>query len=266
MVYTVATHREILAEALKKARLDAGYMTHGALAKELHMDRSVVTRAESVTQPVPSDALLASWAAATRADPEELTDLAARAKNGSPEWFVPYLGAESSATMLRSWGFGVVPGLLQIESYARAVLSVYPYSPERLTELLATRMERQKVLDRAYLAAVIDVSVLSRCFGSPQVMADQLAHLVAVAERSTVALHVLPEDTNTGAWASLDIASSGSTATVCLTTALDDVTSTAPDQIDGAMQAFDRVMGASMTLEDSLHCLRSHEGHWKERI
>lgn len=266
MVRTVATHRENLAEALKRARLAAGFKTHGALAGELHVDRSVITRAEGAIQPVPSDALLVSWADATGASLDELTNLSARCRSGSPEWFMPYASAESQATMLRCWSPLVVPGLLQTEQYAHAVLAAYPHSAERLAELVTARMERQRVLDRAHLVAVIGMATLPHCLGSPQVMADQMAHLVTVAEQPNIALHVVPDGANHGVWAGLEIASHGGTATVCLTTALDDVTSTAGDQVDSAVLAFERVMGAAMAVQDSLDCLRRYEGQWKEQI
>lgn len=87
-----------------------------------------------------------------------------------------------------------------------------------------------------------------------------------MAARPNIALHVVPEDANTGVWAGLEIASHGSSATVCLTTALDDVTSTAPEQIDGATRAFDRILGCAMTTDDSLDFLRNMEGHWKQQL
>lgn len=261
----MATPREDLATALKQARIDAGYKTHGALAKEMHVDRSVVTRAESATQPVPSDALLASWAGAAGADLEVLAGLAARCRSGSPEWFVPYLSAEQAATILRCWAPLVIPGLLQTEPYARGVLSVERYSPERLAELVTARMERQQVIGRARITAVIDVSVLQRCIGSPQVMADQLSHLVTVADRPDIALHVVTEGTNVGLWGAFDIAAKDGAATVNLTT-IRDVSSTAPDLVDETMQSWELILGASMPLAESLDCLRSFEAKWKEQI
>jgi Domain of unknown function (DUF5753) len=44
--------------------------------------------------------------------------------------------AEGPAQAVPCWGPLVVPGVIQSESYARAVLSVEPYTPERLAELV----------------------------------------------------------------------------------------------------------------------------------
>lgn len=63
----MATPREQLAELLRQARLDAGFGSHGALARKLNVSRPVVTRAENPAHPVPSDAVLAAWAGATGA-------------------------------------------------------------------------------------------------------------------------------------------------------------------------------------------------------
>jgi hypothetical protein len=127
-------------------------------------------------------------------------------------------------------------------------------------------MERQQVLSRSYLVAVLDSAVLKRCIGSASIMAEQSGYLAALAERPTVSVHVVPEGTNTGAWAALDIATRGTTATVCLTTALEDVTTSAPDQVDSAMQAFDRILGSALPREGSIDFIRTLEDQWKTQI
>ena len=153
------TPREQLAGILKESRLDAGFESHDALAKRLSVSRPVVSKAENPAQPVPSDALLAAWAGATGAPLDRLTELAQRAKSGTPEWFMPYRQAESQADILRCWSPVLVPGLVQTELYARAVLSAeQPRSAVRLAELVAARLERQQVLDRAHFTAVIAIS------------------------------------------------------------------------------------------------------------
>src|ERR1700677_337690 len=109
----MATPREQLAEVLKQSRLDAGFESHGALAKRLNVSRPVVSKAENSAQPCPSDAILAAWAGATGVGLGVLTDLAERARSGIPDWFVPWRSAESGATLLRYWQPWVVPGVAQ---------------------------------------------------------------------------------------------------------------------------------------------------------
>lgn len=258
------TPREELSKLLKESRLQAGFRTQAALAGELHLSRPVLSRAENPAYPVPSDEVMTEWARATGADLGDLRELAARASGGTPEWFGPYLAAEQSATLLRLWSPALVPGPLQTESYARAVLAAYGHAPGRLAELLRVRIERQAVLGRARVTVVIDASVLSRLIGSPAIMAEQCGHVADLAEMPNVALHVVPEGSNTGAWAAISIASHGPVATVCLTTGTIDVTTTAPAQIDMATEAWDRIMGAALPCADSVEYVRQWEAKWKE--
>jgi transcriptional regulator with XRE-family HTH domain len=260
------TPREHLATLLKQARIDAGFESHGPLAKRLNVSRPVISKAENPAQPVPSDALLAAWAGATGVALDTLTDLAQRAKSGTPDWFVPYRQAESEAAVIRSWAPLIVPGLEQTEAYARAVLSAEPYTPAKLAELLMARRERQLVLERAYLVSILDAGVLSRCIGSAAIMAEQCAHLITLAERSNIALHVCPEGTNTGAWGALDIVSRDGLATVNFTTATDDVTTTATEQVERAMQAYERILGCALPKPASLDFIRQQEEQWKTQI
>lgn len=258
----MATPREQLTDLLRQARIDAGYASHGALAKKLNLSRPVVTRAENPAHPVPSDTVLAAWSGATGIPLDRLTELAQRAKSGVPEWFMSYRQAEAEADTLRCWSPLLVPGVLQTESYMRSVLSVEPYTPEQLDKLIAARLERQSVIGRTYLTAVIDQHVIHRLIGSPAVMAEQCAHLADMAERPDIAVHVVPEGTNVGLWGAFDVASRDGSATVRLS-ALEDVTSTADHLIVKAIQAYERMLGAALPRVESYERIRMAEGQWK---
>jgi transcriptional regulator with XRE-family HTH domain len=265
-VRTVPTPREQLADILRQSRLEAGYESHGVLAKRLNVSRPVVSKAENAAHPVPSDAILAAWAGVTGVALDTLTDLAQRARSGTPDWFMPYRQAEAEASILRYWSPVLVPGVLQCESYMRAVLSVEPYSAERLDELVAARLERQVVIGRTYLTAVIDQHVLHRLIGSASVMAEQCAHLANMAERPDIALHVVPEGTNVGLWGAFDIAARDTTATVRLET-VEDVTSTAPGLVGKVSVAFERILGAALPRIASHDLiLKVAEEQWKTQI
>jgi hypothetical protein len=156
--------------------------------------------------------------------------------------------------------------LEQTEAYARAVLSGEPFPPAKLDELLAVRLERQQVLDHAYVVSILDAGVLSRCMGSAAIMAEQCAHLITLGERSNIALHVVPENTNHGAWGALDIASRDGLATVNFTTATDDVTTTGTRQVDRAMRAYERILGYALPKAATLDFVRTQEEQWKAQI
>jgi len=263
----MATPREQLATILRQSRLDAGgFESHAALAKKLNVSRPVVSKAENPAMPVPSDAVLAAWSGATGVPLDTLTDLAQRAKSGTPDWFVPYRQAESEATVIRSWAPLIVPGLEQTEAYARAVLSAEPYTPPELDELLTARLERQQALQRAYVVSIFDAGVLQRCIGSPAVMAEQCMHLLTLAEQSNIALHVVPVGTNTGAWGALDIASHDGLATVNFSTATDDVTTMETSQVDHALLAYERILGFALPKPATLDFVRQQEEQWKTQI
>jgi hypothetical protein len=188
----MATPREQLAEVLRKSRIDAGFESHGALARKLNVSRPVVTKAENPAHPVPSDAILAAWAGATGAGLDVLTDLAQRARSGPPGWFAKWADIEARASLIRWFEPLLVPGLIQTEPYARAVLGWKPDSGSAEANL-KTRLARQSVLDRAELRVVILGSVLNREVGDASVMCEQIEHLLAVGSRPSVMIQIVPD-------------------------------------------------------------------------
>lgn len=258
----MSTHRENLARALKKARIDAGFRSQADLARPLNLDRSVITKAESPSQALPTRDLVTAWADQTGASAEELTDLLKRCRSGTPEWFMDYLAAEQAATTLRLWGLVNVPGLFQTQGYARALLSVERYSQARLDELVDARMRRQEALDRAYVIAAIDHRVLRDRIGSPAIMAEQCDHLMSLADSDKIRLHVVPEGANVGTYGAFQVASRGPLATVNFV-GLRDIPTTAPDVIDEAMRAFEGILAAALPASESLDLIRTWRDTWK---
>ncbi|MEU1331295.1 helix-turn-helix transcriptional regulator [Streptomyces sp. NPDC005865] len=110
-----------------------------------------------------------------------------------PTWFQPFAEMEARASYLSTYQAQLVYGLLQTEEYARAVLATGV--PNRLDDLVAARMERQRVLGRErppLLLVILDQAVLCRPVGGRKVMRDQLAHLLNCADRRWVSLQILP--------------------------------------------------------------------------
>ena len=190
----MTTPREQLADLLHKSRIDAGYASHGALARKLNVSRPVVTKAENPAHPVPSDAMLAAWAGATGAGLDVLTDLAQRARSGPPGWFAKWADIEARASLIRWFEPLLVPGLLQVESYARAVLAWKPDGASTEANL-KSRLARQSVLDRAELRVVILESVLYREVGDAATMCGQIQHLLAMGGRPSVMFQVVADTT-----------------------------------------------------------------------
>lgn len=137
-----------------------------------------------------------------------LLDLAAQADSAGwwreyadvvPGWLETYLSLEQSASVIRSYEVQFVPGLLQTEDYARAVIGLGRCDvPEaRLQRRVELRMRRQRILygsDAPRLWAVVDEAALRRPVGGALTMAAQLRHLIAVCELPHVSLQVIPFD------------------------------------------------------------------------
>ncbi|MET7758479.1 helix-turn-helix transcriptional regulator [Streptomyces sp. NPDC005389] len=110
-----------------------------------------------------------------------------------PTWFQPYAEMEAKAAYISTYQSQMVYGLLQTEKYARAVLATG--LPDKLEELVAARLERQRILTRdrpPMVWVILDEAALRRPIGSPQVMRAQLAHLLSFREERWVRIQVLP--------------------------------------------------------------------------
>jgi transcriptional regulator with XRE-family HTH domain len=114
-----------------------------------------------------------------------------------PSWLQTYLGLEEAAALIRTYEVQFVPGLLQTDDYARAVIG-YGNSgapAEEIERRVSLRMKRQQLLTRSdapQLWTVVDEAALRRPMGSPGVMAAQLEHLIKASELPNVTLQVLP--------------------------------------------------------------------------
>jgi transcriptional regulator with XRE-family HTH domain len=114
-----------------------------------------------------------------------------------PPWFEAYIGLESEAVRLRDFQVLAVPGLLQTEDYARAVLRAAPRprSSAEIDRQVALRMQRQAVLAQGGppdLWVVLSESVLRVHAGGPALMRAQFRRLAGDAERPNITLQVLP--------------------------------------------------------------------------
>ncbi|MGY5135804.1 helix-turn-helix domain-containing protein [Streptomyces sp. NEAU-L66] len=114
-----------------------------------------------------------------------------------PGWFETHIGLEEAASVIRTYEVQFVPGLLQTPDYARAVAQLgHPRSsPEEIERRVQLRVQRQELLtipDAPRVWAVIDEASLRRPLGGPEVMADQLRHLLKMTELPNVTLQIAP--------------------------------------------------------------------------
>jgi hypothetical protein len=106
------------------------------------------------------------------------------------------MALEEAAFRHRAWECQHVPGLLQTEDYARAILETNPDAgPDEVEHRLRYRLSRQAVLvgdSPLQLWAILDEDVLHRPVGGVEVMRAQLGRLVEAAKWSPVTVQVVP--------------------------------------------------------------------------
>ncbi|NSC23123.1 helix-turn-helix transcriptional regulator [Streptomyces albus subsp. chlorinus] len=180
-----------------RARREAAGMTQQELADAAFMTRSHVAHIEAGRRiPSEDDARRLDAALGTG---DVLTSFRPRKEEDATlaDYFEPARHLEQQATMIREFALTFVPGILQTERYARAVLSM-TFPPKREEECdrhVVTRLERSKILSdptNPVVWALLDEMVLRRPVGGPDVMTEQLTHIADLVDRGRVRVHVLP--------------------------------------------------------------------------
>jgi transcriptional regulator with XRE-family HTH domain len=112
-------------------------------------------------------------------------------------WFQNYLDLEQAAELIRTYEIQFVPGLLQTDAYARAVITLGhgTATPEEIDRRADLRMARKQMLQRdesPRLWAVLDEAVLRRPIGGKEVLREQIESLLAMCSQPSVRLQVIP--------------------------------------------------------------------------
>jgi len=150
--------------------------------------------------------LLALYGIADEQEQEEFLALARRANSPGwwrqygdvlPGWVERYFGLEQAAMVIRTYEPQLVSGLLQTESYARAVIQLRHLHArtDEIERRVALRMTRQQVLtqpEAPSLWAVLDEAALRRPLGSQEILRAQLRNLIEMAELPNIKLQVAP--------------------------------------------------------------------------
>ena len=136
--------------------------------------------------------------------------------------------------MLRYWAPMLVPGLVQIEAYARALYIAMGHDKDTVSELVEGRMARQAILHQPEppdVTIVLWEPVLRNLIGSGQDMRDQLARLLELSERPQFHIHVLPSrlGANAGLGGAINLAATGEAPELLLSDGLvEDVVTADP--------------------------------------
>lgn len=193
-----------LRRELRRLREAAGLTAEG-VASQLGWHRSKIIRVElghsRVTQRNVHD-LLTIYKASSE-DQEVLGNLARQARLKG--WWnaygdvLPddYVGFEAEAAAISTYQSLYVPGLLQTEEYARAIIHAgrSTADPDEVERRVAARTARKSLLFRdtpPRLWVVLDEAATRRVVGGPAVMRAQLARLVEACANPAIELQILP--------------------------------------------------------------------------
>ncbi|MEU4694366.1 helix-turn-helix transcriptional regulator [Actinoplanes sp. NPDC023714] len=215
------------------------------------------------------DRLLTLYGVAVE-DRGRLRDLARRGRarawwtpyrSSVPDPYDEYLALESEAVRISEWEAQVVPGLLQTDEYARAVIETGADIDDTaiIQRRLALRMGRQTVLTRdppPNLRIVIDEGVLLREIGGREVQRRQLSRLYEASSRPGVELQILPFQA--GAHAGLiesflvmEFAAGTRNPVVHIEGLTGGLFRVKPEEIDIYQDAFDDLQERALSLEES---------------
>ena len=198
--------RILLGTQLRRLR-EARGITAQEAARAIRGSESKISRIElgrTSVREIDIVDLLSLYGITDLAEREELLTLAAQANQPGwwhqyqdvlPSWFQAYIGLEESAESIRSYDAQFIPGLLQTEDYAAAVIALGEFPLEEAERLVFLRKERQRRFSSGGLRlwAILDDVALRRPVGSPQIMRAQLEHLSDMCDQPGFALQVVPD-------------------------------------------------------------------------
>jgi transcriptional regulator with XRE-family HTH domain len=201
--------RRRLRTELREARLAQG-LTQEQVAKAMEWSPSKMIRIESAQNGISTNdlkALLPLYGITEEQRVKRLLGLARAAR--ARGWWSAYRGVagdpllqliefESAASVVRQCETQVVPGILQTEEYARAVLEdFYGGTSEagRIGTLIELRTRRQELLDREDPPSMhfrLDEPAIRRLVGSAALMRSQLRALIEMAAKPSVTIEIMP--------------------------------------------------------------------------
>ncbi|WP_261808808.1 helix-turn-helix transcriptional regulator [Nonomuraea sp. C10] len=213
-------------------------------------------------------------------DPSELMALAKDAReqgwwqDGEDVDFRPIPGLENDAIAISEFETTTIPGLLQTEDYARAVIQGFlpQIDPSVLEDRVAYRMKRQNVLRKAKPPrywVLLDESALHRHIGGEQVMADQLGQVAEMAAAPHVTVQVVPY--TVGAHMALDSAfmllefdpSAGVADTVYMDTLAGQIFQEKPAQLARFREVLNQLRAVALSPKDSIALVRQRSAAFR---
>lgn len=189
-----------LGAAMRSAR-EARSVSMRNLARQIGYSHVTVGTWET-GEAVPKDVQIAAYLGALGVVGDEREAIERLATNAvDPNWLVPgpehlrpVLEYERTANSIYQWSPDLMPGLLQTEETARAVLA-YGRTQAETEALVTMRVGRGLILTRHQPTEgvfVIGEAALHQRIGGPAVMSRQAQHLIDMSHRDNVTIRILP--------------------------------------------------------------------------
>jgi transcriptional regulator with XRE-family HTH domain len=276
--------RRRLRTELKIARLNKE-LTQEQVAKAMEWSLSKMNRIEKAKSGISINdlkALLSLYGITDKERTEELLALArAVARAGTARqssWWKSYsdvappellelIDYESAASCISQFETMFVPGILQTEEYASAVLQVFydeKSAAERVAALVDLRTRRRDLLlgeNAPKFSFVLDESVIHRLVGGSATTSQQLRHLISVAELPNVTIRIVPFAAGIhpgmkGPFELIQFAEAPDENIVFREITSGDNISDDPTVTQNYLESFGRITGVSLKPSDSVDRLR----------
>lgn len=263
--------RQLIAE-LKRLR-EVASLTQEEVADRLDWHPTKVFRIETGrTGPHPNDVrvMLDIYGVTDREQREALIQLAKDARKRGwwysyrdvlPSRYEFFIGLEHESTSIRTFELAVVPGILQIEEYARALVRGGPLEldADEVQRRVEVRMTRQKILakkDRPQLWVILDEAVIHRPVGGSEVMRAQLDHLIAASEQARTTIQIVPYSVGshpgtTGSFVILGFPEPGEIDVVYMETVGGNMAVDKAEEVEHYTNAFDHLRAVALSPHDT---------------
>ncbi|MDA8372476.1 MAG: helix-turn-helix transcriptional regulator [Nocardiopsaceae bacterium] len=263
-----ARHRRLSAE-LKRMREEAG-ISSAEVAERMGWNQTKVNRLErGEWKRLKEDDLRRLTKLYGVNDPEKQEALVSMARQASAKgWWArysdvlgsgAYVALESTTSGLRFYGGMLVPGLLQTQNYAKAIIHGYGVSDAaEIQRRLEARLLRQELLEQQdrSIHAVIDEAALRKDIGGRLTMSEQLIHLCLLNQKDNVTVRVLPDSVGAhpglgGHFVILDFPHEQDEPVVFIDDAHNGLFLEEPEEIASYTMIYDSIRDLSLSVEES---------------
>ena len=223
--------------------------------------------------------LLATYKVEDPAYRDQLADMARRATERGwwqsfssdvvPTALANLIGLETEARTIRSYEPELVPGLLQTEAYARAIMRAWQpsWTAADIDGRVDIRLARQDVLRQPgvspQVTCIINEAVLRRTVGGNEVMHEQVEMLAKERDPANVTVQVLPFNSGghpamAGPFQILTFHDPGDLGIVHLESAMTAITLEQPEELRRYDEIWGSLQARALSPEDSQVMMRSY--------